>query len=79
MDAYTLKKKKDTGEYHLFSGRMTKEGCTSKELSICEKMLRSENDGNVFTCEEEEIARKKCAKIGRKVCSTCISSLCISY
>jgi len=73
MDAYTLKKKKDTGEYHLFIGKMTAEGCTSREISICGKMNKSESSGNSFGCEEEDSARKKCAKIGKAVCRDCVS------
>jgi hypothetical protein len=79
MDSYTLKKKKDTGEYHLFEGKMTEEGCTSRQVSICEKMDKSESAGNIFACEEENSARKKCAKIGRAVCSICISRFYTSY
>lgn len=79
MKAYTLKKKKDTEEHHLFEGSMTAEGCTSKQLSLCEKMDKSTNAGNVFACEEEETARKKCAKIGRKVCSICVGNLYTTY
>jgi len=74
-----LKKKKNSGEYHLFKGRMTEEGCTSQQLSVCGKMDKSESIENIFACEEEETARKKCAKIGRKVCSMCISHLYTSY
>jgi hypothetical protein len=79
MEAYTLKKKKNTGEYHLFEGVMTAEGCTSKQLSICQKMDKSESAGNVFACEEENAARRKCAKIGKLVCSICISHFYTSY
>ena len=79
MDAYTLKKKKDSGEFHLFKGRMTEEGCTSRQLSICEKMDKSESLENIFACEDEDDARKKCAKIGRKVCGICVSHLYTSY
>jgi ABC-type metal ion transport system substrate-binding protein len=79
MDAYTLKKKKVTGEYHLFEGMMTEEGCTSKQASICEKMDKSESAGNIFACEKENSARKKCAKIGKAVCSICVSRFYTSY
>jgi hypothetical protein len=60
MEAYTLKKKKTTGEYHLFEGVMTAEGCTSKQLSICQKMDKSESAGNVFACEEENADGTHC-------------------
>jgi CRISPR/Cas system-associated protein endoribonuclease Cas2 len=79
MDSYTLKKKKDTGECHLFRGSMTKEGYTSKQISIYEKMDKLESAGNIFACEEEGSARKKCAKTGRKVCSICVSYLYTTY
>lgn len=79
MDAYTLKKKKNSVECHLFEGRMTKDGCTSQQLSLCEKMDKSESAGNVFACEEEDVARRKCAKIGKAVCSVCVSHLYSSY
>jgi hypothetical protein len=79
MDAYTLKKKKGTSEYHLFLGKMTEEGCTSKDISICGKMNKSESAGNSFACEEEDSARKKCAKIGKAVCSECLSLFYTRY
>jgi hypothetical protein len=79
MEAYTLKKKKGTGEHHLFQGRMTSEGCTSEQLSVCGKMDKSDSAGNIFACEEEDSARRKCAKLGRAVCSECISRFYTSY
>ena len=79
MDAYTLKKKKGTGEYHLFLGKMTAEGCTSKEVSVCGRMDRSESAGNSFSCEEEDSARRKCAKIGKAVCSECVNIFYTKY
>ncbi len=79
MDAYTLKKRKDTNELHLFKGKMTEEGCTSKQISICEKMDKSESVGNRFACKTEEEARKKCAEIGRNVCGICVSHLYANY
>jgi len=75
MKAYTLKKKKDTKELHLFEGDMTPEGCNSASTSICEKMKKSESEKNVFTCFNEDEARKKCAEIGRDVCGICVSHL----
>jgi hypothetical protein len=79
MIAYTLKKKKGTEEYHLFEGRMTAEGCTSRQTSICGKMDKEESAGNEFSCEEEDAARRKCAKIGKTVCLHCITSIYTSY
>jgi len=75
MDAYTLKKKKDTKEFHLFKGVMTPQSCNSAVSSICEKMKKSESENNVFTCYNENEARTKCAEIGREVCGTCVSHL----
>ena len=52
MKAYTLKRKKDTEEYHLFEGIFSKisPNCSSNQLSICKKMNKIESDGNDFTC-----------------------------
>lgn len=55
MDAYTLKKKKDTKELHLFKGVMTPQGCNSIVSSVCEKMEKSESEKNVFTCYNENV------------------------
>lgn len=76
MKAYTLKKKKDTEELHLFEGEFTKDGgCTSSQTSICQKMDKSESAGNVFACFDENAARTACAKLGRQVCGICASHL----
>ena len=75
MKAYTLKRKKNTEEYHLFEGDFSQEPCTSKNLSICKKMDKSESQGNAFTCFNEEQARKQIAEIGRSVCGVCTSHL----
>ena len=37
MKAYTLKRRKETEEYHLFEGDFSKEPCTSVNESICKK------------------------------------------
>jgi len=79
MDAYTLKEKKDTQEFHLFKGRMTTEGCTSNLSSICKEMTKSESSRNIFSCKDEDDARVRCATIGRQVCGTCVSHLYESY
>jgi hypothetical protein len=77
---YTLKKKRDTNELHLFPGEMkNQDACTSQLKSICEKMTSSESVANRFTCYDEDAARIECAKIGRSVCGICISSLYASY
>lgn len=79
MDAYTLKKKTNTDEFHLFKGEMTKDACTSIRVSICEKMNKSESSGNKFACYNEVKAREKCAEIGRAVCGICVSHLYATY
>ena len=79
MKSYTLKRRKDTEEYHLFEGDFSQEPCTSKNLSICKKMDKSESQGNAFTCFNEEQARKQIAEIGRPVCGVCTSHLYTAY
>lgn len=83
MKAYTLKEHKDSGELHLFEGDMNPEGseykCNSGSKSICKKMNKSDNKGNRFACATAQEAREKIAKIGRKVCGTCVSHLYESY
>ena len=76
MDAYTLKKMKDTAEYRLFQGIMNNEGgCTSGSKSICQRTEKTESEKNIFSWKDEKEARKLCAEIGRKVCGTCVSHL----
>lgn len=80
IEVYTLKKKQDSDEYHLFIGKMTEDSkCTSGKASICKKMLKSESEGNFFVCKDEETARIECAKRGRQVCGTCVSHLYETY
>ena len=79
MKAYTLKRRKDTEEYHLFEGDFSQEPCTSQNLSICEKMIKSESVGNKFQCLNEKDARLEIAKIGRPVCGICTSHLYTTY
>ena len=78
---YSLKRKKDTEELHLFEAIMAvdKKNCTPNTKSICKEMLTTESDQNNFTCLYEADARKKCADIGRPVCGTCVSHLYESY
>jgi hypothetical protein len=79
-NVYTLKEDKDTGELHLFEGKMTKENrCNSSKNSICQKMQKSETDSTKFACKDEDKARIACAKIGRKVCGVCVSRLYTTY
>ena len=83
MKAYTLKEHKDSGEFHLVEGEMyvndPNHKCNSQKKSICKKMDTSDNKENRFTCATEQEAREKIAKIGRKVCGTCVSHLYESY
>jgi hypothetical protein len=79
MKAYTLKRRKDTEEYHLFEGDFSKEPCTSVNESICKKMDKSESQGNAFTCYTDEQSRKRIAEIGRSVCGVCTSHLYTTY
>lgn len=80
MKAYTLKKKKDTEEYHLFEGDFTiVPNCNSKQKSICKKMDKSESEGNSFTCYTEKLARNRIAEIGRPVCGICTSHLYTTF
>ena len=80
MKAYTLKKRKDTDEFHLFVGDFTHpDGCNSNEESICKKMTKKDSSGNIFTCNNENSARTKCAEKGRKVCGICVSHLYTTY
>ena len=77
---YTLKKKKDTEELHLFEAVPAEDNrCTPKKMSICKKMSKDESEGNIFACESEDNARTKCAKIGRQVCGICVSHLFTTY
>lgn len=81
MKSYTLKRRKDTEEYHLFEGVFANSSpnCSSNQLSICEKMNKIESDGNAFTCFNEDQARKQIAEIGRPVCGVCTSHLYTTY
>lgn len=77
---YTLKKKKDTEELHLFEAAMNLDNSCSPEYnSICKKMNKNESSANIFTCQTENNARIECAKIGRLVCGTCVSHLYETY
>lgn len=83
MDAYTLRNYDSTGEMHLFKGRMTPESkeykCNTGSISACKKMKSVDADSVKFSCATEQEARDKCAKIGRDVCGTCVSTLYTTY
>ena len=77
--AYTLKRRKDTNELHLFEGEMVSDDeCKSKSTSVCGMMEHSEG-GNIFQCEDEQTARERCAKLGRQVCGVCVSTLYATF
>lgn len=80
MDSYSLKQHDTTGELHLFKGRMPaadpKFTCDNiAQKSQCKEMDKKDSSTNKFSCETEQVAREKCAKIGREVCGTCVSTL----
>ncbi len=80
MTVYTLKKKKDTEEFHLFEGEMTGPNtCNTGSKSICKKMDRSESESIKFGCWDEKKARTGCADAGRAACGTCVSHLYTTY
>ncbi|WP_415887532.1 hypothetical protein [Providencia rettgeri] len=76
---YTLKKHPETGQYHLFEGKLNPENsdtkCTSESWSICEKMKWVSGHKGISCETNEATVRLECAKIGRDVCGACISSL----
>lgn len=76
---YTLKKKAETGEMHLFECEPYNVSCICNQLCICERMSKAEDDTNIFTCLEEDMARIKAAHLGRLVCGVCISHLYQTY
>lgn len=78
---YTLKEDKDSGELHLFEGTPTADNtvCVPKKKSICKKMIETNKRKNIFVCKSETTARNECARIGRKVCGSCVSHLYSSY
>ena len=81
---YSLVKKKDTGQPHLFLAKKENQECfddSDDNKSICKKLdfkdLKVASNG--FHCENEQTARKKCAEIGITVCGPCVSSLYADY
>jgi hypothetical protein len=81
MTVYSLKKRKDTEECHLFEAELDASGknCTPKPKSICRKMTTADSIANIFTCKDENSARLKCAEKGRTVCGICVSHLYADY
>jgi hypothetical protein len=78
--AYSYFELESTNEIHIFEGKFTPDSCTAKDLSICEKISRKEDNSRQITiCLNEDEARKEAASIGRIVCGTCVSHLYESY
>jgi hypothetical protein len=77
---YTLKRRKDTEEYHLFESTLTVDNkCAPKPKSLCNKMDKNESDLTLILCKSENEARLFCATKGRSVCGTCVSHLYETY
>ncbi|PWU31978.1 hypothetical protein DK254_02965 [Pseudomonas sp. RW407] len=76
---YTLRKRNDTEEVHIFLADPRPDGkCASRQNSICRKAPRAETTVTK-ACLTEQEARLASAKIGRKVCGTCVSHLYETY
>ncbi|UZX45543.1 hypothetical protein A6U84_25730 (plasmid) [Agrobacterium sp. 13-2099-1-2] len=80
-ELYSLNKRKDTGEFHLFlNKRNSKAECVFVEnKSICGRMTSSQSSKTLFYCEDDVKAREECAQVGRDVCGTCVSHLYTDY
>lgn len=75
-NVYILKQRKSDGELHLFlANSIDRNKCYSQQKSICGCMDVEEDSYTIFSCQPEDLARKECAKIGRSICSTCVSHL----
>ena len=74
--AYTLKKKRDSDELHLFKVKFVDlKTCHVPDESMCGMMRKDEGVDNRFSCKDEAAARLRCSNIGRHVCGTCVSHL----
>ena len=76
---YCLKERIKSGELRLFEATPNTNGCVPHKSSICKKMSLAETENMIFSCLDENNARLECAKQGRKVCGTCVSSLYATY
>jgi len=77
---YTLKKKKNSEELHIFKASPSIDNnCAPEKESICKKMDKSDSSENIFSCQDDNYTRNQCAKIGRQICGTCISHLYETY
>jgi len=79
MTLYTLKKKKDTEEHHIFEGEWidneTPRHCSVASKSICNKATKIESVFIDKSCMSEARTRREAAEMGRTVCGICVSSL----
>lgn len=77
---YSIRKKKDTEEYHIFECEpATEKTCRCNSKSICNKMDKSEAEKTIYSCLSENETRLRAAEIGRPVCGTCVSHVYESY
>jgi hypothetical protein len=77
---YILRERKSDGGLHLFLAKPTdKNGCAAQQKSICGCVDINEPGKTIFTCQPEDRTRTQIAKIGRKVCSICVSYLYRDY
>ncbi|OEZ90741.1 hypothetical protein [Duganella phyllosphaerae] len=76
LQHYSLFTLKSTGEYHLFKAHKNfNSECMAERESECGQVLLADTEIASFACEEEESARLKMARIGRKVCGNCVATL----
>lgn len=79
MAVYTLKKKKDTEEHHIFEGEWTDNEtprhCSVSQKSFCKKATREESSFIDRSCMSENRTRMVAAEMGRSVCGICVSHL----
>jgi hypothetical protein len=76
---YSLKKKVNTNEMHLFECTPSVSSCFCNQKSMCAKMDKNEPHTNEFLCNDENAARVKIANKGRQVCGNCTSQLYTTY
>jgi len=81
MTVYTIRKKKDSEEHHIFEAEWIPDSdprsCSSDLKSICQKLGRGHSAaiGANTNCMTEGKARREAATLGRVVCGICVSHL----
>lgn len=79
MTVYTLKKKNNTEEHHIFEGdwtdNETPRHCSVSKLSFCKKATKEGSSFIDRSCMSESRTRMVAAEMGRVVCGTCVSHL----